>query len=396
MVDTDYLRPPAWLNPPNPAVAQNPLDLASKAIGIQQQATGLSQQRTGLQKDWFGTVQDLIGSLANSGLSKDDIHQRLMVHSASHPEIPSSLYATLYNDMPGGTATGSSPLNKYLVTHVLNRMGAAGAAQPVPGPTDLATGRAGLTTAGQQLQQGSGVTPAPATPPAAPGGGGDWTPPWAVTPQRQPAGGTYKLSPSDQTSLDLAGKDYAKESATYLTDKTPMEEAIKILRKGPLDLGPGSTGRQAFRSFVTSIAGQDKANEWFGINNDKVVDMDKLAKYLEQQASNSPFYSHGGSDLRTMLQKSANPNLSQQQKSILDLMTLNLGLRRAEHAMTMGAAPYGADYTRVRASMPSHLDLRGFTADVIPRSQLAKLSPAELQKVKHSMWLAKQTGTYDF
>jgi len=168
--------------------------------------------------------------------------------------------------------------------------------------------------------------------------------------------------------------DLARESS-YGQDIVPLTKALALAQKlGPGGMAPGSKGRQDFESFMYGLAPQLVP----AAMQDKIKNYAELEKYLTNNASQRAqnLGPHTNEGLATAV--TGSPNVHINDLAGIDLIKVQLALRKMEHAQVLQAAQGGGpNYTANKSGMAPQFDPRAFAIDT--------MSPDEIQKLQTTL-----------
>lgn len=217
-------------------------------------------------------------------------------------------------------------------------------------------------------------------------------------PQGMPVG----LPPGgEQSALEMRAD--LSRAGQFGQEMFPWQEALRAsgelrAKYGEGFFGPGSKGRQDFKSFFYALA--PTVSRWAGVDPKALEDYAKADKYLTQavQTRAQGFGAHTDQQLATTI--SGSPNVHVNDLAVDDVIKASIALRRAEHAQVMQSSKAGGpNYTGQKAQWPAQNDIRAFSLDLLTPDQrnklVSSLTPAERRKFNSSLRTAYETGVMD-
>ena len=415
---------------------QNPLDQASKALGVAQQAQGLDTSRFELALKQLGALRTITSSfLSDPDAGKTDITKRVQdevsklaalgVYSPQQavqflkgfPSKPNEQYRALVRihaqalsasemlqavvgspqdvDAGPGTLTRQTPIYPGLP---MRERGFVRSGLPptatVPNRETLQPEYLGTDEPPVVEQRPGSLRQTPAAAPSRPGSIAPVQSPRATPSSMAPPAFVQSGTPSsgripaampmgapEAASASGAELARAREAAGgYQERVNPTRSAIEILSKmDTKDVGAIGPGSEQFNK-LKSAAITWGLGEIAGVDPNKVADFNKLRKYFEDAASRraaglGPKTNDGLASALT-----ASPNAKLDRLSALELSKVNLALDRMQQAAVLEfdsqrpAIPEGR-YATWRAQWASKQDPRAFIYDLMtPEAQRKLLS----------------------
>jgi hypothetical protein len=322
-------------------------------------------------------LRDAIGTIADMPTPTKADLARLGVSIARNiPTMPVETIQGFIDAAP----ENPRELKKYLVQQRNLAVGSAGLMPDVTGTVNPRTGVAPQISRGQANYENVGAG------------------------QGQSAGRVTALPVGSASAMEDASKAYGaaiEGAGRYAQRVNPLRQVIPIVEKmKPTDIGPTSDKWNNFKSSLQSLG----AGPLLGIDPAKIEDYNTAKKYLNQYALQSSSVLGPKTNDGLASAVSANPNMTMDKLSVLQLAKAALGTERMQQTgirefqalVNAGKASPG-DFNKFMLEFSSEHDPRGFVYDLLDgkdqKKMIEGLSPLQKARIADSMLLAKKWGT---
>jgi len=435
--------------PSDPYKAVNDVSsMQNKLLGVQQQQTQVDSGKVDLAFKQMNHMRNILSDIATDPeLGRSDLSKKITERASygakmglftpqqvveglkTMPSTPREQYAWI-RDHLAQVMSATEKMGAYFGTPETRSVGGGEVTTQTPGlpglpvqerssrpftvpptqPTVVTSGvdrGAGRTVGGSgiaPLEQGTGsmpggpaaARPAPMAPQAAPGG--RQAP--AVRPAPQPV--QTSLAPGETERMGSAVNAYNAASAAtgqYSVRVNPLRKAIPILeRMKPTDIGPTSERWNDIKSIAQTLG----AGPLAGIDPEKIKDYNELKKYFNQYTSQAAATLGPKTNEGLATAVTSNPNVNMDKLSATDLAKMALGIERMQAAAVKEFKEL-VDARKVPANSfhdfmidwGTKQDPRAFVYDMLDekaQEKVRNLPPAEREKVKEGMRIAKKHG----